>query len=190
MGCSKRTPKYICDDLMRELSAGDIVKWIVRTSDGRDIFITNRPMPGGGWTATHEDITDRRRAEAKISHMAMHDSLTDLPNRLLFVQQVANQFAHLDRGRRFAVLYLDLDHFKDVNDTLGHPFGDKLLEQVGARLRGCVRHSDTVARLGGDEFAILQGNLTELAATTSLAGKSWVRWGRLLSLMATKWLSV
>jgi diguanylate cyclase (GGDEF)-like protein len=170
-GLLEADPEVYRADLMRELSAGDIVKWIVRTSDGRDIFITNRPMPGGGWTATHEDITERRRAEAKIAHMVMHDSLTDLPNRLLFVQQVANQFAHLDRGRRFAVLYLDLDHFKDVNDTLGHPFGDKLLEQVGARLRNCVRHSDTVARLGGDEFAILQRNLTEDAATASLADR-------------------
>src|SRR4051794_1513900 len=126
-------------------------------------------MLGGGWTATHEDITERRRAEAKISYMAMHDGLTDLPNRLLFVQQVANH--HLDRGRRFAVLYLDLDRFKDVNDTLGHPFGDKLLEQVGTRLRGCVRRSDTVARLGGDEFAVLQGNLTERSATAFLADR-------------------
>ena len=170
-GLLEADPEVYRADLMRELSGGDLVKWVVRTSDGRDIFITNRPMLGGGWTATHEDITERRRAEAKISYMAMHDGLTDLPNRLLFVQQVANQFAHLDRGRRFAVLYLDLDRFKDVNDTLGHPFGDKLLEQVGARLRGCVRHSDTVARLGGDEFAVLQGNVTELAATASLADR-------------------
>jgi diguanylate cyclase (GGDEF)-like protein len=164
-------PNQYRADLVSELSKGEIVKWIISIADGRDILITNKPTLGGGWIATHEDITERRRAEATISHMAMHDGLTDLPNRRLFGQQVANHFAQLDRGQKFAVLYLDLDRFKEVNDTLGHPFGDKLLEEVGARLRSCVRQSDSVARLGGDEFAILQGSLYELAETAALAAR-------------------
>jgi diguanylate cyclase (GGDEF)-like protein len=125
-------------------------------------------MSGGGWVSTHEDITERRQAEAKISHMALHDALTNLPNRLLFRQEIENRLAHLGRERKFAVLCLDLDQFKNVNDTLGHPFGDKLLCQVAERLRGCLRHGDIVARLGGDEFAILQDSLSQPGDTTSL----------------------
>jgi diguanylate cyclase (GGDEF)-like protein len=158
-------------DLLSELSKGAVVEWIVTTTDGRDIFISNKPMLGGGWIVTHEDITERRRAEAKISHMALHDGLTDLPNRHLFSAQVEKHFAQMTRGQKFAVLCLDLDHFKEINDSLGHPFGDKLLVQVGARLRGCVRQTDIVARLASDEFAILQGNLTDIAETKSLAAR-------------------
>jgi diguanylate cyclase (GGDEF)-like protein len=168
-GLLKMDPDQFRAELVAELSKGEIVKGVISTADGRDIFITNKPMLGGGWTATHEDISERRRAEAKISHMAMHDGLTDLPNRHLFGEQVEYRFTQLGRDQRFAILCLDLDRFKDVNDTLGHPFGDKLLEQIGARLRNCVRQSDSVARLGGDEFAVLQGSLTELAETAALA---------------------
>jgi diguanylate cyclase (GGDEF)-like protein len=168
-GLLKVDPDQFRIDLVAELSKGEIVKGVISTADGRDIFITNKPTLGGGWTVTHEDITERRQAEAKISHMAMHDGLTDLPNRHLFGEQVENRFTQLSRGQKFAVLCLDLDRFKEVNDTLGHPFGDKLLQQVAARLRSCVRQPDSVARLGGDEFAILQGSLIELAETAALA---------------------
>jgi diguanylate cyclase (GGDEF)-like protein len=170
-GHLKLDPDQYRADLLAQLETGKIVHWVVGAADGREISIMNKPMPGGGWIVTHEDITERHQAEAKIAHMALHDGLTDLPNRHLLDEQIDDHFARLLSGQKFAVLCLDLDHFKHVNDTLGHPFGDKLLEQVAARLRGCVRLSDTVARLGGDEFAILQGSLTELAETESLAAR-------------------
>ena len=170
-GHLKLDPDQYRADLLAQLATGKIVHWVVEVADGREISITNKPMPGGGWIVTHEDITERYRAEAKITHMALHDGLTDLPNRHLLEEQIDDHFSRLVSGQKFAILSLDLDHFKHVNDTLGHPFGDKLLQQVAARLRGCVRLSDTVARLGGDEFAILQGSLTELAETESLAAR-------------------
>jgi diguanylate cyclase (GGDEF)-like protein len=158
-------------DLLSELSKGAVVEWNITTTDGRDIFISNKPMLGGGWIVTHEDITERRRTEAKIAHMALHDGLTDLPNRHLFGAQVENRFTQIGRGEMFAVLCLDLDRFKEVNDGLGHSFGDKLLAQVAARLSGCVRQADTVARLASDEFAILQSDPADMAEITALAAR-------------------
>jgi len=126
-------------------------------SDGRVVAIARRPMKNGGWVATHEDITERRRAEARIAHLAHHDVLTDLPNRALLRERLEQAVAGMGQGgRRLAVHMLDLDRFKEVNDTLGHPIGDALLKVVTERLRGCVRETDTIARLGGDEFAVVQ----------------------------------
>jgi diguanylate cyclase (GGDEF)-like protein/PAS domain S-box-containing protein len=103
------------------------------------------------------DVTEKRKAEARIVHMAHHDTLTDLPNRMFFCERLDET---LLRARRYeeqlAVLYLDLDQFKQVNDTLGHPAGDRLLQAVADRLRACLRNCDMVARFGGDEFAVLQ----------------------------------
>jgi diguanylate cyclase (GGDEF)-like protein len=114
-------------------------------------------MADGGWVATYEDITDRRQAEARIAHLAHHDVLTDLPNRALFLQRLEEALTRVRRhGESVAVISLDLDRFKSVNDTLGHPVGDQLLCEVARRLIGCLRDTDTVARFGGDEFAILQ----------------------------------
>ena len=117
--------------------------------------IINKPMADGGWLATHEDITERQRAEAQIAHMARHDALTDLPNRILLRERIEHELKRVKRGECLAVLCLDLDHFKSVNDTLGHPIGDELLKVVADRLRHCTREPDTIARLGGDEFAII-----------------------------------
>ncbi len=143
---------------------------IVELRNGKTFKIRHRPMPDGGWVATHEDITEQRRSEVKIEYMAHHDALTDLANRVLLNERLEQAL-----GRRIhceelvAVHHLDLDQFKAVNDTFGHPAGDKLLKTVADRLRGIVRESDTIARMGGDEFVIVQAPITDPAAATSLA---------------------
>lgn len=106
------------------------------------------------------DVTEQRKTEARISFMAHHDALTALPNRVLFLEELRRTLGHVERhGEPAAILCIDLDYFKDVNDTLGHPVGDKLLQQVSERLRGALRDNDLVARLGGDEFAVIQRDL-------------------------------
>jgi len=134
-------------------------------------------IPGPDGTAEYllgvsEDIAERKRAEAQIARLAHYDPLTDLPNRLLFQKDLS---AALSRAARredlVAVHCIDLDRFKTVNDTLGHPIGDALLKTAAERLRACVREGDTVARLGGDEFAVVQCGLTDLGGATRLAGR-------------------
>ncbi len=137
--------------------------------DGRSIVVSRQPMPSGGWVTTHEDITERRRAESQVAHMATHDALTDLPNRVMLRESLAHAVSRVKRGELVALHYIDLDHFKAVNDTLGHLVGDDLLKQVAERLRGCVRETDTVARLGGDEFAVIQTALAEANDAALLA---------------------
>ncbi len=128
-------------------------------SDGRSIFLHSRPLPTGGWVSTHEDITERRRTEASLAFMARHDALTELPNRTLFQERLAEAIAVTQREGHCALMCLDLDRFKVINDTLGHPVGDELLRAVSNRLAGAIRAGDTVARLGGDEFAVIQVGL-------------------------------
>jgi diguanylate cyclase (GGDEF)-like protein len=137
--------------------------------DGRTIAIHHQPMPDGGWVATHEDITEHRRAQAEIEHMAHHDALTGLANRALFCQRLTSS---LQSGHHpIAVMYLDLDRFKAVNDTLGHASGDQLLRMAADRLIRCVRKGDLVARLGGDEFAIIQFDDNQPKAAEALASR-------------------
>jgi diguanylate cyclase (GGDEF)-like protein/PAS domain S-box-containing protein len=131
--------------------------FIHEQSDGQTFAISHQPMSDGGWVATYDDITERRQAESQIAYMAHHDALTDLANRVLFRQQLEHALQETGRERlKMAVLCLDLDRFKDVNDSLGHEMGDSLLKLVADRLRSCIRPQDVVARLGGDEFAVLQ----------------------------------
>ena len=137
--------------------------------DGRTFAIHHEPMPGGGWVATHEDITERRRAVAQIERMAHHDELTGLPNRVLFRQRLDASLAPGSAAGPLAVLCIDLDRFKAVNDTLGHPVGDALLRLVSQRVGECLRHNDLVARLGGDEFAIIQTSGAQPGAARGLA---------------------
>jgi diguanylate cyclase (GGDEF)-like protein len=156
--------------LLESLAQGKNVTRIMELPDGRTIAVVNHPMPGGGWVATHEDITERRRAEQQIAHMARHDALTDLPNRVLLSERLSEALgvaAHHDE--MLAVLYLDLDHFKGINDTLGHSVGDELLKAIAERLRNCVNENDTVARIGGDEFAIIQTNIENPSEAAMLA---------------------
>ena len=118
------------------------------------------------------DITEKKRAAEKIAALARTDSLTGLANRAAFLERLGLEFARARRGgNQFAVHYLDLDHFKDVNDTLGHPVGDELLRAVADRLKTCVRETDMVARFGGDEFAVLQDDISNVGNVETLAAK-------------------
>jgi diguanylate cyclase (GGDEF)-like protein len=149
---------------------------IVELRNGKTFKIRHRPMPDSGWVATHEDITEQRQAEVKIEHMAHHDALTDLANRVLLNERLEQALGRFQDDQMVAVHHLDLDQFKAVNDTFGHPAGDKLLMIVAERLRGLVRESDTIARMGGDEFVIVQAPIADPAEATTLAQQviAWV----------------
>ena len=142
---------------------------IVELRNGKTVKIRHRPMPDGGWVATHEDITVQRRSEVKIEYMAHHDALTDLANRVLLNERLEQALGRIHLEEMVAVHHLDLDQFKAVNDTFGHPAGDKLLKIVADRLRGLVRETDTIARMGGDEFVVVQAPIADPAESTSLA---------------------
>ncbi|WP_181706151.1 bifunctional diguanylate cyclase/phosphodiesterase [Chthonobacter rhizosphaerae] len=138
--------------------------------DGRIIAASYQPMTDGGWVNTYEDVTERRKAEERIAYLARHDPLTGLPNRSLFRERVEEALADVrSAGEAAAILYLDLDRFKPINDTLGHQAGDAVLCGVAERLLGLVGSDDTVARLGGDEFVILSRSRTDEPAVLALA---------------------
>lgn len=158
--------EYI-ERILKLVEQTETTRRVAELDDGRSVSIIHHPIEGGGWVGTHEDVTDRRKAEARIHHMARHDALTDLPNRNLFKEKVGEALQSAQEP--VAVLCLDLDRFKHVNDTLGHPAGDALLRLVAARLKSIVRHSDTIARFGGDEFALAQLASDQPAAATKLA---------------------
>ncbi len=152
----------------RMLTGNGGVRWAenrytpVRDKDGRLIEVEGIII----------DITERKVAEDKIALLARTDSLTSLANRATFIDRLRQSFAAARRGAHcFAILYIDLDHFKDVNDTLGHGIGDLLLQEVAKRLRDNTRESDVIARLGGDEFAVIQTEMADPTIAASLAGK-------------------
>jgi diguanylate cyclase (GGDEF)-like protein len=139
------------------VATGERQQSVVELMSGQTVFITHQPMPHGGWISTHEDITERREADRHIRFLAHHDVLTGLPNRAFFTEKLGEAVARLQRhGESFTVLMMDLDKFKNVNDTLGHPAGDQLLSETAQRLKSSLRDTDVLARLGGDEFAIIQ----------------------------------
>ena len=154
---------------MNELSAD--TSRVEEFADGTLILVSRQPTADGGWVATHEDITERRRAEAEITRLARHDVLTGLANRAEFNAKLAEASKRVKRyGGAITVMMLDLDKFKAVNDTLGHPAGDKLLVEVAQRLKSSLRETDVLARLGGDEFAIIQeGGPTQHEGAIALA---------------------
>ncbi len=124
------------------------------------------------YVAVFSDLTERERSQIAIRHRAYHDALTGLPNRLLFGDRLALALAQATRyGRMLAVMFLDLDHFKEINDSLGHPTGDRLLQLAAERLAGAVRGEDTVARFGGDEFMLLTPHVTQIDDAATVARK-------------------
>lgn len=148
------------------LQQGGHLEQIQSLPDGRIIRVTYEPLAGGGWVDMQEDITAQRQADEKIEWLAHHDTLTEIPNRFHFRERLEHQFETYDPRQGFALLWIDLDHFKETNDRLGHLVGDGLLKSVAARLKNSLRAGDVVGRLGGDEFAILQVGVDreELAA--------------------------
>ena len=128
---------------------------VVELANGRMVAIHHQPLPNDEWVSTHEDITERHRAEAELRYITQHDVLTGLPNRALFLERLHQALSLLSRGQRSCVICLNIDQFKPVNDALGHAAGDSLLQLAGERLQACVREVDTVARFGGTEFAVL-----------------------------------
>jgi diguanylate cyclase (GGDEF)-like protein len=145
-----------CTAILDKMAEGQPFQRILATADGRSIQVLYQPLADGGWVTTLEDFTERRRADERIAHLAHYDALTDLPNRVLFRDQLERELRKIGRSGQLAVLYIDIDEFKSVNDSLGHPVGDELLKAIALRLSGCVRETDFVARLGGDEFAVVQ----------------------------------
>lgn len=146
---------------LAKLAKGRTFSYVQHLKSGRILQVTNQPLKGGGWVDIQEDITERRQAEQKIAWLAHHDPLTQVANRVYFSDELDNAFRHLNRATGFALHWIDLDRFKQVNDQLGHPVGDALLKCVATSLAGAAREHDLVARLGGDEFAVIQ-----LGATT------------------------
>jgi diguanylate cyclase (GGDEF)-like protein/PAS domain S-box-containing protein len=164
-------PEEVFARVLADVREGKSNIRIIETA-GRSLRVVEQPMQQGGWVSTLEDITKWLEAQAQISHMARHDALTGLPNRTLFREQLEAALRGVTRNELVAVLCLDLDNFKDVNDSLGHPIGDELLNEVAGRLSECVRDSDTVSRLGGDEFAIVQtGGALQASDVSSLASR-------------------
>ncbi len=147
------------EDRAAQIAQGAAYTQILEMGLGRVVSLVHQPMPDGGWVTTYENITERVQAEEKISHMARHDALTGLPNRAVLEQTVEAAVAGLEEGGAFAVLIIDLDHFKAVNETLGFPAGDQVLRDVAERLSGCLRRSEWAARLGPDEFAVVASGL-------------------------------
>jgi diguanylate cyclase (GGDEF)-like protein len=160
-----------CTDFLENFRKRVTGRTMINTGDGRIIQLLYHALPDGGWVTTLEDITDRRRSEERIAHLAHYDALTELPNRLMFQERLRHALEQTERDSQVAVLYIDIDGFKSVNDSLGHSVGDELLIGIAGRLRGCVGEAGIVARLGGDEFAIIRTQVKDQSELTELVGR-------------------
>ncbi|MEA2984022.1 MAG: hypothetical protein QOD94_276 [Alphaproteobacteria bacterium] len=166
----KDFPDYVTHH-RRDATVGGTIAVQFPLEDGRTIRVSRLALSGGGYVATHEDVTETVRAEARISHMARHDVLTNLPNRVCFREKLEEVLRVASPGHPAAVLCLDVDHFKAVNEAFGHPVGDALLLAAADRLRDCAGKMDAVARLDGDEFATIQVGRDQPAGAAELAQK-------------------
>lgn len=166
---SERNAQLLAQCLEERLSGRTIERFSTELRDKRTLEFTVEPMENGGMVMLVEDVTERKLAEAKINQMAHFDTLTDLPNRAILQLRLEEIVSHGNRGRTCAVHFIDLDQFKQVNDTLGHSRGDLLLQAVAQRLRNAVRSTDFVARFGGDEFIVLQSPVASEKEVASLA---------------------
>jgi diguanylate cyclase (GGDEF)-like protein len=169
-GCPRNSEHFV-EERLEEVAKSKPFYAVNEQRDGRVIAVSHQPMQDGGWVSVHQDITAQKQAETQIAYLARHDVLTDLSNRAVLRERMEESLARLRRGGgAFTLFILDLDLFKAVNDSLGHPVGDELLKVVARRLVACLRETDTVARLGGDEFAILaaaEGDQQEAAIATA-----------------------
>jgi diguanylate cyclase (GGDEF)-like protein len=157
-----------CSSVLRNAKLGKLTRNITENPDGRSIQVVNQPLAEGGWVTTLEDITERRRAEERNEHLAHYDALTGLPNRVLFQQQLEEALARINPGEELAVLYIDIDEFKRVNDSLGHRIGDELLKSVAKSLSDCLDETDLIARLAGDEFVVVHTAVKDPGDATAL----------------------
>ncbi|MGO9327260.1 MAG: putative bifunctional diguanylate cyclase/phosphodiesterase [Steroidobacteraceae bacterium] len=167
--CGESPAEYMKQQLAPVNSGTNTIEEL---SDGRAIFVSCQPMADGGWVTTHEDISERRRIEKQIAHMASHDALTGVANRSHLIEGLNKALAKLSgQGRGLAVHFIDLDRFKDVNDSFGHDGGDAVLKTFAERLRAMTRANDEVARLGGDEFVVLQTDIDGAVDAENFAGR-------------------
>ncbi|MDB5523179.1 MAG: putative diguanylate cyclase (GGDEF)/phosphodiesterase with sensor, signal transduction [Rhizobium sp.] len=168
-GVTRTISDQVLSDVDTSGGAYQTSQRVVELDDRRVMTMTVMRLPDGGYVVTHEDITEKQAASEKIAHMAMHDSLTGLANRTLFRTHITEQSLQRCNHSDSALLFLDLDRFKIVNDTLGHPVGDALLVQVATRLRNSIGENCFAARLGGDEFALYQTGVAQPEGASALA---------------------
>ena len=167
--CRRLNAQSLTDRLTARLSGSDDAAFAVDMMNGRTLEFTVQPMENGGMVVLVEDVTERRIAEAKINHLARFDALTGLPNRNVLRDRMEKALAEWRPDNMCAIHFIDLDQFKQVNDTLGHTRGDMLLQAVAHRLREHVGDADVISRFGGDEFVILQAPVKSIEQSEALA---------------------